>query len=101
MSDKPCAEESETQFASLWQGALDQYAATSGKRLEDGDIPKPSTLQALMAEIDGRHNQFSDFRKWRYGLFKILDMALKPIKLIGNMAAGFASQASTYLTQNH
>jgi len=87
-------EELESQFGNLWKDALDQYAATSGKRLEDVDIPKPSTVQNLLTEIDTRHKHFSDFRKSRERLFHALDMALKPIELISNMAAGVASQVS-------
>jgi hypothetical protein len=87
----------DAQFASLWQRALDQYAATSGNRLEDSDTPKLNTVQGLMTEIDAHHTQFSDFRKSRQKLFQALDMALKPIEFICNMAGGVTNQASLYV----
>jgi len=99
MLDRTLEEEIEAQFASLWQGALNQYPAASGKHLADADIPKPTTLQSLMAEIDIRNQQFGDFRKSRQTLFQTLEMALKPVKLISNMAAGIASQASVSLAK--
>ena len=81
----------------LWQRALDQYAATSGERLEAPDIPKPNTVQGLMTEIDARHTQFSDFRKSRQKLFKALAVALTPIEFIGNMAGGVSNQVSVFV----
>ena len=85
----------DTQFASIWQGALDQYAETNGRRLDAVDVAKLHTLQNLKTEIDSRHQQFSEFRSSRRMLFETLSMALKPIEFISNMAAGAASQGRT------
>jgi hypothetical protein len=97
ISDKLALEEMDAEFPDLWQRALDQYAATSGKRLEGSDPPKPDTLQGLKAEIEARHTQFSDFRKSQQKLFEALDMALKPIEFICNMAGGVTNQASLFV----
>lgn len=85
----------DTQFASIWQGALDQYAETNGRRLDAVDVAKLHTVQDLKTEIDTRHKQFSQFRSSRRMLFETLSMALKPIEFISNMAAGAASQVRT------
>jgi hypothetical protein len=85
----------DTQFASIWQEALDQYAETNGKRLEAVDIAKLHTVQNLKTEIDARHKEFSEFTGSRRVLFETLSMALKPIEFISNMAAGAASLVRT------
>jgi hypothetical protein len=85
----------DTQFASIWQGALDQYAETNGMRLDAVDVAKLQTVQNLKTEIDTRHKRFSEFTSSRPMLFKTLSMALKPIEFISNVAAGAASQVRT------
>jgi hypothetical protein len=93
-------DELEAQFRALWQDALDQYATTSGKHLDEAGIPKLDTVQSLLAQIDARHQQFSEFRKSRQKLFQALDMALKPIQLISNMAVGVTNQVSINSSSN-
>jgi len=86
----------DAQFASIWQGALDQYAETNGKRLDAVDVAKLHTVQNLKTEIDTRHKQFSEFRSSRRMLFETLTVALKPIEFISNMAAGAATQVRNF-----
>ncbi len=99
MSDEYLTMASDAQFASLWLAALDQYAETNEKRrLDDLNIPKLHTVDNLMTEIDNRHTQFSEFRSSRQRLFDALGMALKPIELISNIAAGVGNQVRPFYT---
>ena len=85
----------DTQFASIWQGALDQYAETNGRRLNAVDFAKLHTVQDLKTEIHTRYKEFLEFRSSGRMLFDTLSMALKPIEFISNMAAGAASLVRT------
>ena len=90
----------DTQFASIWRGALDQYAETNGRRLDAVDVAKLHTVQDLKTEIDTRHKQFSEFTSSRRMLFDTLSMTLKPIEFISNMAAGAVSLVKNF-ERNH
>jgi hypothetical protein len=85
----------DTQFAGIWQGALDQYAKTNGRRLDPVDVAKLHTVQDLKTEINTHHKDFLQFRSSQRMLFDTLSMALKPIEFISNMAAGAASLVRT------
>lgn len=84
-------EESEAQFAGIWDEALKQYAQVTNKRLEDANMPKPTSAANLLQEIESQQAKFSDFRGKRHMLFTVLGGAMKPIELVGNLAAGGAS----------
>lgn len=74
---------------SMWLEASKRYAEKSGKRLED--IPKPRTTEELTDQVEKQNKQYDDFRNKSGTLFKVLAAAMKPIELVGNLAAGAAS----------
>ena len=86
-------EQSEAQWASIWDSALKEYAKVVGKSLDSTDMPKPSSAEDLLTEIDRQHTKLFDFREKRHILFTVLGGALKPVELVGNLASGAASMA--------
>lgn len=72
---------------------MTRYYEVAGKKLDDGSIPKPTSADNLLAEIDRQQSKFTDFREKRHTLFTVLGGALKPVELVGNLAAGGASMA--------
>lgn len=73
----------------MWREASKRYAKKSGKRLED--LPKPRSTDELMQQVEQQNNRYEDFRANRGMLFKTLAAAMKPVELVGNIAAGAAS----------
>lgn len=78
-----------SDMESMWLEASKRYAKKSGTRLED--IPKPRTTQDLMNQVERQNKQYEGFRDKSGMLFKVLAAAMKPIELVGNLAAGAAS----------
>ena len=73
----------------MWREASKRYAKKSGKRLED--LPKPRSTDELMQRVEQENNRYEDFRANKGMLFRTLAAAMKPIELVGNLAAGAAS----------
>ena len=73
----------------MWREASKRYAKKSGKRLED--LAKPKSVDELMDQVEKQNKQYEDFRDNKSTLFKVLATAMKPIELVGNLAAGAAS----------
>ncbi|KAI9680348.1 MAG: hypothetical protein M1829_001234 [Trizodia sp. TS-e1964] len=87
--------EEDGQFASIWATAVDQYfTSTNINRYDQTIFTTPSSAESLMQELDAHHSQFTDFRAKRGTLFSILMQSMKPVELVGNMAAGAASGAA-------
>ena len=63
-----------------------------GHRLDNANQPPPMTADALLIAIDKHQGRFEEFRAKRRTLFTVLGTALKPIEMIGKVAAGGASQ---------
>jgi hypothetical protein len=69
--------------------ASERYAKKSGKRLED--LPKPQSTDELMQQVKQANQMYKGFRAKQEMLFKILAAAMKPVELVGDLAAGVAS----------
>lgn len=78
-----------SDMESMWLEASKRYAKKSGTRLED--IPKPRTTQDLTNQVERQNKQYEGFRDKSDVLFEVLAAAMKPIELVGNLAAGAAS----------
>lgn len=79
----------QSDMEEMWREASKRYAKKSGKRLED--LPKPRSTDELMQQVEHQNNKYEDFRANKGTLFKILAAAMKPVELVGNLAAGAAS----------
>ena len=88
------AAESDVQFKAVWDAALRQFYETTHRKLDDAYLPRPISMESLKAEIDKQQQGFSAFRLKRKDVFESLTYALKPVELLGNLAAGAASNVS-------
>jgi len=90
MAAPPPTKEQDAQFMSIWNEAFARHQELAGK-LSDRATPHPTSPDSLLEEIDRQHAQFANFRDKAPVLRTVLKTALKPIELIGNLAAGGAS----------
>lgn len=80
-----------TDIGTLWQEARKRYADISGKDLKD--LPMPKTTEDLLSNVEKQNKDYKHFREKSGTLFTVLSAAVKPIELVGNLAAGAASAA--------
>ncbi|KAI9763739.1 MAG: hypothetical protein M1840_009136 [Geoglossum simile] len=83
----------ESQIPNIYKTAIRRFEEVTGKKLDDPDLLKIATVDDLKKEVDKRNDKFSKFRDKRHAFFNVLDIAMKPIELVGNLAAGAASMA--------
>ncbi|KAK4548205.1 hypothetical protein LTR36_010074 [Oleoguttula mirabilis] len=79
----------DNEFTSLWDDAREEFADASGKDLKD--LPMPQTTEELIKSVESQNKGYKDFREKQGLLFTVLSAAVKPIELVGNLAAGAAS----------
>lgn len=79
------------QVALIWSAAVDRYEQITNRKLDDPALERLSTVEELLSVIDSENKQFSDFREKRRGIFTALEYALRPIELVGGIAAGATS----------
>lgn len=79
------------QVALIWSAAVDRYEQITNRKLDDPALERLSTVEGLLSVIDSENKQFSDFREKRRGIFTALEYALRPIELVGGIAAGATS----------
>jgi fungal STAND N-terminal Goodbye domain len=82
------------QLQEIWEQVLRHFHATTERRLDDQSMPKPDTILSLQKEIDKQQQEFSKYREKKKRLFELMSMALKPVELLGNLAAGATSLVS-------
>lgn len=75
--------------ADLWQEARKRYAEISGKELKE--LPMPKSTADLLHGVEKQNKDYKHFREKSGTLFTVLSAAVKPIELVGNLAAGAAS----------
>ena len=90
------ATDTHQRFAVLWEEALREYRATSGKDLAVSSLTKPTSLESLLLEVGKEQERFSEFKKKKAILFHCLRNALVPIDLLGQWAAGGVSNVRAY-----
>lgn len=73
----------------LWQEASKRYADICGKDLKT--LPMPKTTAELLSSVEKQNKDYKHFREKSGTLFTVLSAAVKPIELVGNLAAGAAS----------
>ncbi|KAI9820909.1 MAG: hypothetical protein M1826_000823 [Phylliscum demangeonii] len=83
----------DSEISLMWEEAVSQYNETTGVNLLDADFPKPESADDLLTLVDKRQSNFSKFRHKRGKIFAALKGALKPVQLLGKLAADGASTA--------
>ncbi|KAI9799527.1 MAG: hypothetical protein M1826_005486 [Phylliscum demangeonii] len=83
----------DSEISLMWEEAVSQYNETAGVNLLDADFPKPESADDLLSLVDKRESNFSKFKSKRGKIFAVLKVALKPVQLLGKLAADGASTA--------
>ena len=79
-------------FGETWQVAVSNYEQITGKRLGDLDLKRLQTVDDLERAIDSQSTRMDQFRAKRATLFRLMRNAMLPIQLVGDLAAGGATQ---------
>ncbi|KAJ6009081.1 hypothetical protein N7522_004097 [Penicillium canescens] len=79
------------QSSAIYEKAIRKYHEITGETFEGDLLTKLRSVSDLTKEIDERNNAFREFRENRSALFDVLEAALIPVQLFGNLAAGGAS----------
>jgi hypothetical protein len=83
----------DSQFAVIWQEALDNYEATTKKNLRDPNLPKVTSVDELITTLDNHAKDFKSYRQKNQTFFQVFATTLRPVELLGDLAAGGASIA--------
>lgn len=81
------------QIPSIYKDAILRYEEITKKKLDVPAVLKMTSVEDLLKEVDRQNDKFSDFRETRHLLFDVLQGAMQPIELVGNLAAGAVSTA--------
>jgi hypothetical protein len=79
------------QFPAIYEKAIRKYREITEETLEVEFLTKIRNVKDLTKEIDERNRAFREFREKRGAIFDVLESALIPVQLFGNLAAGGAS----------
>lgn len=81
------------QIPPIYQTAIRRFEEITKKKLDDPDLLKMRTVNDLLQQVESRNQKFIEFREKKHAFFRALSAAMKPIELVGNLAAGAASMA--------
>ena len=81
------------QVPPIYQTAIRRFEEITKKKLDDPDLLKMRTVDDLLQQVESRNQKFVEFRGRKHVFFQALSAAMKPIELVGNLAAGGASMA--------
>lgn len=84
--------EVERRFASLIEDAHKEYLASAEESQKDFLSPPIKTTNALLRLIRDQNEQFSNFRNRERRLLDVVSSLLKPVEIIGGVAAGAAEE---------
>ena len=79
------------QSSAIYEKGIQKYHEIMGETFGGDFLTKLRSVSDLTKEIDERNNAFREFREKRSALFDVLEAALIPVQLFGNLAAGGAS----------
>jgi hypothetical protein len=82
-----------SQTTLIWKQAIKRYEEITKKQLDNTALKNLKTVDDLLQQIDSENQSFSDFRRKRHDIFRAMTFALRPIELVGDLAAGGASIA--------
>lgn len=81
------------QIPTIYAQAITSYKEITKNDLEVAILSRVRNVDDLTREVDAQNQNFSGFREKRHILFESLSIAMKPIELVSNLAAGGASMA--------
>jgi hypothetical protein len=81
------------QIPNIYAQAIATYKEITKSDLDVAILSRLRNVDDLTREVDARNQKFNEFREKRHIIFQSLSIALKPIELVGNLAAGSASMA--------
>lgn len=84
---------SSSQIPIIYRQAIARYKEITKNELDVAFFSRLRSVDDLTSEVDARNSNFSEFREKRHIIFDSLSIAMKPIELVGNLAAGGASMA--------
>ncbi|PFH62147.1 hypothetical protein XA68_14816 [Ophiocordyceps unilateralis] len=83
----------EGQFAAILADAARSYKEKSGGSLDDFMTPPMASVDDLQRQLNIHNDGFAAFRAKRQAVFGAVASALRPVELVGDIAAGAASHA--------
>jgi hypothetical protein len=81
------------QIPTIYARAIASYKEITKNDLDIAVLSRLRNVDDLIREVDTQNQSFSEFREKRHIVFESLSMAMKPIELVSNLAAGGASMA--------
>jgi fungal STAND N-terminal Goodbye domain len=81
------------QIPTIYAQAISRYREITKSDLDVAFFGRLRSVDDLTKEVDARNQTFAEFRSKRHIIFQTLSIAMKPIELVGNLAAGGASMA--------
>ncbi|OAA73808.1 NACHT and TPR domain protein [Cordyceps fumosorosea ARSEF 2679] len=83
----------DTRFAAIASEAARRYSESSSKiQLDNFISPKITTVDQLIKQVELQNAQFAAFRAKRHAVFGAMAAAMKPVEVIGEIAAGIAEE---------
>ncbi|KAF7623645.1 NACHT and TPR domain protein [Aspergillus flavus] len=82
---------SKNQIPAIYERAIKKYQEITDEPFDVQFLAKIQNVEDLTKEIDARNNSFREFREKRGAIFEVLNAAMIPVQLFGNLAAGGAS----------
>lgn len=81
------------QIPNIYKAAIERYEEITRKKLDDPSLLKLTSVEGLIQTIESDNAKFESFRAKRHGIFAALASAMRPIELLGDLAAGAAEMA--------
>lgn len=81
----------EDQVPSIYKDAIRRYEETTKKKLDDTELLKITDVSGLLLHVESENKRFNEFREKRQGLFNVLEAAMIPLEMFGELAGGAAS----------
>ncbi|KAB8238058.1 NACHT and TPR domain protein [Aspergillus alliaceus] len=81
----------ESQIPAIYERAIKKYQEITDEPLDVQFLAKIQNVKDLTKEIDARNNNFREFREKRGAIYDVLNAAMFPVQLFGDLAAGGAS----------
>lgn len=82
---------SKNQIPAIYERAIKKYQEITDEPFDVQFLANIQNVEDLTKEIDARNNSFHEFREKRGAIFEVLNAAMIPVQLFGNLAAGGAS----------
>lgn len=79
------------QIPAIYERAIKKYQEITDEPFDVQFLAKIRNVEDLTKEIDARNNSFREFREKRGAMFDVLNAAMIPVQLFGDLAAGGAS----------